>query len=114
MGEGYFLRNDWRTGEALVGSAEGVRRAASVRRAGAHRRWDSDGLAVVRGVPWSWSPEAVVQPGYLRVRFLIDEEKKEGQPKVYEGERKIYRMNCGRRSSSSTGSPRGARDASPC
>lgn len=46
----------------------------------------------IRGWPWNWNPEADVQPGDVRVRFLTEEEKVTGRPEVYEGEKYIYRM----------------------
>lgn len=70
--ERYFLGTYWGTGEALVGSAEGIRRAALIRRVGGHRRWDAEGLAEAHGVPWSWNPDAEVHPGDIRVRFLAE------------------------------------------
>ena len=50
-GEGYFLGFYWKTSEALVGTPAGVKRAGTIRRVGAHRRWDADGLDKIRGVP---------------------------------------------------------------
>lgn len=68
----------------------GIRRASTSRRAGAHRRWAAEGLAGVRGMPWSWNPDVEVQAGGLRVRFLTDEEQKVVQPKVYEEGKRIH------------------------
>ena len=42
--EGYFLGFYWRTSEAIVGTKNGVTRAGTIRRVGAHRRWDAEGL----------------------------------------------------------------------
>ena len=48
--EGYFLGLYWWTFEAIVGTKDGVIRAGTLRRVGAHRRWDAEGLDAVRGV----------------------------------------------------------------
>ena len=56
-GEGFFLGKWWRTGEAVIGTQDGILRAGSIRRVGGHRRWDREGLDRVRGVPWQWDPE---------------------------------------------------------
>lgn len=77
-GERIFVGKYWRTGRTIIVSPGGVGGAATIRRAGAHRRWDAEGLPVVRGVPWSWHPEAEVQPGDLRVRFQTERELQEG------------------------------------
>ena len=50
-GEGFYLGRWWRTGEAVIGRTEGILRAGTVRRVGGHRRWDREGLQLVRGVP---------------------------------------------------------------
>ena len=56
--EGFYLGADWRSGEAFVGTSHGVVKAGVIRRVGAHRRWDAEGLLGVRGVPWRRTPEA--------------------------------------------------------
>ena len=56
--EGYFAGFYWRASEAIVGTNEGVTRAGTSRRVGAHRRWDAEVLDAVRGVPWKWDPVA--------------------------------------------------------
>lgn len=53
LGEGFFLGKRWRTGEAIVGAPKAIRRGATIRQVGAHGRWDADGLAEIRGAPWS-------------------------------------------------------------
>ena len=75
-GEGYFLGCYWRTSEAIVGTSEGVVKASTIRRVGAHRRWDADRLAAVRGVPWQWDPDSDKEAEKLLVRNLTDSEKK--------------------------------------
>lgn len=40
--------------EGSVGSNGGLRLVATNRRVGAQHRWDDEGLAGLRGVPWSW------------------------------------------------------------
>ena len=47
-GEGYFLGFYWKTSEALIGTSEGVKRSGTIRRVGAHRRWDAEGLSTWR------------------------------------------------------------------
>ena len=56
--EGYFAGFYWRASEAIVGTNEGVTRAGTSRRVGAHRRWDAEVFDAVRGVPWKWDPDA--------------------------------------------------------
>lgn len=45
----------------------------------------------VGGVPWSWNPEAGVQPGDLHVRTLTEAAKIEGKSQVHEDDRRIHR-----------------------
>ena len=54
--EGYYIGTDWRTGEALIGTAGGVVKASAIRRVGSHRRWDAEGLLNIRGTPWRRIP----------------------------------------------------------
>lgn len=88
-GKGFFLGQHRRKGEAIVGTA---RRASTIKRVGVHRRWGAEGPSEIRGLSWNWNPEAHVQPGDIRERFLAEKEKVFGRPDVYEGEKKIYRM----------------------
>lgn len=90
-GEG-CLGKFWMTGEASVGSQDGVRRVATFRRVGAHRRWDPDGLSEVRGRPWEWNPDGGVGPGDLLVRRLTEEENRESLCKMIGDEARIYRL----------------------
>ena len=73
-GEGFYLGRWWRTGEAIIGTHEGVRRAGTIRRVGGHRRWDRGGLERVRGVPWQWDPDQEDVHVDLKVRWLKEEE----------------------------------------
>ena len=92
-GEGYFLGFYWKTSEALIGTSEGVKRAGTIRRVGAHRRWDAEGLDQVRGVPWQWNPDAEEVPDKLMVRMLSEEERQRLSGPGAEAEPKsIYRM----------------------
>ena len=92
-GEGYFLGFYWKTSEALVGTPEGVKRAGTIRRVGAHRRWDADGLDKIRGVPWQWDPEADEVADNLMVRMLSEEEKQQLAGQGADAEPKtVYRM----------------------
>ena len=77
-GEGYFLGMRWRTGEAAIGKADGVIRASTIRRVGAHRRWDKEGLNQVKGWPWKRKPDEDEGPVNLRVRWLEDGEVPRG------------------------------------
>ena len=91
-GEGFYLGRWWRTGEAIVGTSEGVFRAGTVRRVGAHRRWDKDGLSRVQGVPWQWNPSEGTVHRDLQVRWLREEELEAGRAVACEEDRKVYRM----------------------
>ena len=91
-GEGFYLGRWWRTGEAIVGTSEGVFRAGTVRRVGAHRRWDKDGLSRVQGVPWQWNPAEGTVHRDLQVRWLREEELEAGRAVACEEDRKVYRM----------------------
>ena len=46
--EGIYLEIDWRSGEAFVGTEQGVVKAGVIRRVGAHRRWDRDAALAIR------------------------------------------------------------------
>ena len=88
--EGFYLGKMWRTGEAIVGTEKGIRKAASIKRVGGHRRWDGEGLNKVQGVPWRWDPDEEDMPKELRVRYLTDEEKMNSG--ISPETSKIYRM----------------------
>ena len=91
--EGYFLGFYWRTSEAIVGTKDGVIRAGTLRRVGAHRRWDAEGLDAVRGVPWKWDPDAEEVHDKLLVRMLSEDEKKQlERPAPETGPKTVYRM----------------------
>ena len=92
-GEGYFLGFYWKTSEALIGTPEGVKRAGTIRRVGAHRRWDAEGLDQVRGVPWQWNPDVDEVPDKLMVRMLSEDERQRlAGPVAEAGPKTIYRM----------------------
>ena len=46
-----------RTGEALIGTQAGVIGAGTIRRMGAHRRWDRESLQAVVGLSWQRKPD---------------------------------------------------------
>ena len=48
-GEGFFMGVKWRTGESWVATPCGIAKTSAIRRVGAHRRWDADGLLQVKG-----------------------------------------------------------------
>ena len=64
---GFYLGCDSRAGEAIVGTKDGVIKASTIRRVGAHRRWDAQGLMEIAGVPWKLTPSKDEEPG---VTFL--------------------------------------------
>lgn len=76
---------------AIMGSSDGISIVSTIRRVGAHRCWGADGLAGTPGESWSWNPDAEVQLGYLRVRFMTEEEKLSGRPEAHNSEKNIYR-----------------------
>ena len=84
-GEGFFLGLRWRTGVAIIGSNEGIVKAGTLRRVGAHRRWDGEGLSKIRGYPWKWNPESAEDSANVKIRWLTEEEKT-GAAKVQEEE----------------------------
>lgn len=75
-----------------MGSPEGIWRVSTIRWVGGRKRWDAEGLSGITGLPWSWNPEAEIQPSDLGVRVLTEEEKESGRKMVFEGGKKIYRM----------------------
>ena len=91
-GEGFYMGRWWRTGEALVGTPKGVMCAGTVRRVGAHRRWDKEGLEMVQGVPWQMNPGEEVVHRDLQVRWLREEELEAGRVAGQDDDRKVYRM----------------------
>ena len=68
-GEGYFVGIKWRTGECWVATAGGILKASAIRRVGAHRRWDAEGLLRVKVVPWDHIQKDA-EPGAVTVRWL--------------------------------------------
>ena len=58
---------------SIVGIKEGVQRAGTMRRVGAHRRWDAAGLDTIRGLLWKRDPDAddVVDKVVVRERKRI-------------------------------------------
>ena len=91
-GEGFFLGTWWRTGEAVIGTPEGILRAGTIRRVGGHRRWDREGLEQVRGVPWQWDPEQGEVHADLKVRWLKEEEVADGNVVLGGESKRMYRL----------------------
>lgn len=58
----------------------GVRTAVAIKRVHADRCWNVRACPASRVFLLSWSPNAAVQPGDLRVRFLAEEEKAKRNP----------------------------------
>ena len=91
--EGYFMGYYWRTGEAIVGTDDGIKRAGTIRRVGGHRRWDAEGIAAIRGMPWKWDPDSDVEAEELLVRHLTAEERAAlSIPTPTSGPKTMYRM----------------------
>ena len=90
--EGYFLGKWWRTREAVIGTEGGILRAGTIRRVGAHRRWDREGLEKVRGVPWQWNPDEGEVHADLKVRWLTEEERASGEALRGENSTRLYRL----------------------
>ena len=68
-------------------------RAGTLRRVGARRRWDAEGLDAVRRVPWKWDPDAEKVHDKLLVRMLSEDVKKElERPAPETGPKTVYRM----------------------
>lgn len=63
-------------------------------------------------MPWCWNPDVELQPGDPCARFLAEEEKLDGQAKLYDEGRRLHRMQLKRDDCS--GSPRGALGARRC
>ena len=84
--EGFFLGKWWRTGEAVIGTKDGIRRV------GGHRRWDREGLEQVRGVPWQWDPEQGEVHADLKVCWLTEEEWDRGGAVYGDEGKKVYRL----------------------
>ena len=91
-GEGFYLGRWWRTGEAVVGTIGGTFRAGTIRRVGAHRRWDREGLEKIRGLPWQWDPGEGEIHADLKVRWLAEDELKDGQAVMTEEGCRMYRL----------------------
>ena len=73
-------------------SRDGVSLAATVRRVGAHRRWDRECLAHVRGLPWRWDPAEGDMHTDLKVRWLAEDEIESGKAVLTEDNRRLYRL----------------------
>ena len=50
--EGVFLGYDWRTGEAIIGVDDGIKKAGTIRRVSSDRRWNKDLISKVSSLPW--------------------------------------------------------------
>ena len=111
-GEGFFLGVRWRTGEMIIGNSEGIHKASTIKRVGAHRRWDGEELKKVRGWPWKCNPDEEDPEQGPRVKYLT--ESSSGRPWRFP---RMRRGSTGcvyvRRSSSSMGLLRDALDVQP-
>jgi len=83
--EGIFLGINWRTGEHIVSTDEGVKKFGTIRRAGGQRRWDAEKIAEVKETPWKAKEERKEKDevkAEAHVRRMTEEEKTEGvQPR---------------------------------
>ena len=70
----------WQSGEAFIGTDQGVVKASAIRRVGSHRRWDAEGILAVRGVPWRLTPEKDQEDLGTKVTWLTEDEKKNLMP----------------------------------
>lgn len=79
--EGIFLGMQWRTGEYMVSTADGVHNASTMRRTGEQRRWDSEKIWNLRGTPWQKTDvDQIERP--TTIRWMTPEEKQTGvQPR---------------------------------
>ena len=81
---GPCLETSRRTGEAIVGTEAGAVGAGTIRRMGAHRRWDREYLQAVVRLPWQRKPddpgeETVVRAPWVdRVPGLVADPEKTG------------------------------------
>ena len=91
-GEGFYLGRLWRSGEAILGTPQGIEKAGTIKRTGAHRRWDGEGLSSITGVPWKWNPDEDDPNDDLLVRWLSEQEKEAVQPNQNIDQGTIYRM----------------------
>ena len=78
--EGYYLGTDWRTGSAWIGTSAGVIKASVIRRTGAHRRWDHEGVFGVRGTPWNRVPAAEEEGPEIFIEPLPEVERRAVPP----------------------------------
>jgi hypothetical protein len=77
--EGIFLGYHWRTGEANIGTTDGVIKAGTIRRTGAHRRWDADRVVRICGSPWKPIVSSVAkEKEEPKIRWLTEDEKNKG------------------------------------
>ena len=74
--EDIFLRMQWRTGEYMVSTEDGVKSAGTVRRTGEHRRWNSEKLWNVRATPWHKSEEEQMERP-TTIRWMSPQESKQ-------------------------------------
>ena len=74
--EGYYLGKDWRTGSAWIGTSAGVIKASVIRRTGAHRRWDQEGLLGVQCTPWKRVPAAEDEYSEIIIEPLPEAERR--------------------------------------
>ena len=69
-GEGHYLGTSRRTGEAIIGTQAGVIGAGTIRRMGAHRRWDRESPQAVVGLPWQRKPNDPREEADAQARWV--------------------------------------------
>ena len=75
--EGCYLG---RTGSAWIGTSAGVIKGSVIRRKGAHRRWDQEGVLGVRGMPWNRVPAAEDEHPEIIIEPLPEAERRAVPP----------------------------------
>lgn len=86
MGKMFLVGNVLENRRSHGGSTRGSSGPSTIRSVGAHRWWGSGGLSCIRGVQWGCNPRAGVQRGDTHAHILMEEEKQNSMPVVYEEE----------------------------
>lgn len=89
--EGIFLGVQWRTGEALIGTREGVLCSSAIRRINSARRWSTEDVLGVRGVPWHREPELEEHTQWEGLRLPQEDQADIARIPV-QGETQVRRM----------------------
>ena len=68
--DGHHLETSRRTGEENIGTQAGVIGAGTIRRMGAHRRWDRETPQAVVGLPWQRKPDDPREEAGAQARWV--------------------------------------------